>query len=118
LSSRASEAPRPGTLALGAVMAIALLIPAAPQSTIGASGPSPSPGIGVTEAVSASASSPSASSPPASSSPAIVEGGDPRSEGEGPGMVGDPLLVLLGVVLLGLATAAVTVVAARWVGRS
>jgi hypothetical protein len=40
-------------------------------------------------------------------------GGDPRSDGAGPGIVGSPLLILGGVVLLGLATALVTVVVAR-----
>jgi hypothetical protein len=40
-------------------------------------------------------------------------GGDPRSEGAGPGIVGSPLLILGGVVLLGLATVVITVVIAR-----
>ena len=40
-------------------------------------------------------------------------GGDPRSEGAGPGIVGSPLAILAAVVLLGLATAAVTLVIAR-----
>jgi hypothetical protein len=43
----------------------------------------------------------------------ILEGGDPRSEGGGPGLVGSPIGVLLGVVALGLGTALVTVVLAR-----
>ena len=38
----------------------------------------------------------------------VLEGGDLRSEGEGPGLVGNPLLILLAVVGLGLATAVVT----------
>jgi hypothetical protein len=43
----------------------------------------------------------------------VLESGDLRSEGAGPGLVGNPLLILGAVVLLGLATAAVTVVVLR-----
>lgn len=43
----------------------------------------------------------------------VLRGGDPRSEGEGPGVVGSPLVILAGVVALGLATVLVTVVLAR-----
>jgi hypothetical protein len=43
----------------------------------------------------------------------VLEGGDPRSEGAAPGLVGSPVLVLLGVVTLGLATALVTAVIVR-----
>jgi hypothetical protein len=46
----------------------------------------------------------------ASPSPGIVAPGDTRSEGEGAGFVGSPLLVALGVVLLGAGTAAVTMI--------
>jgi hypothetical protein len=49
----------------------------------------------------------------ASPSPAIVAPGDTRSEGEGAGFVGSPLLVALGVVLLGAGTAAVTMIYLR-----
>jgi hypothetical protein len=49
----------------------------------------------------------------ASPSPAIVAPGDTRSEGEGAGFVGSPLLVALGVVLLGVGTAAVTIIYLR-----
>jgi hypothetical protein len=49
----------------------------------------------------------------ASPSPAIVAPGDTRSEGEGAGFVGSPLLVALGVVLLGAGTAAATVIYLR-----
>lgn len=44
---------------------------------------------------------------------AVVEPGDPRSEGGGPGLVGSPLTVLFGVVALGLGTAALTILAVR-----
>jgi hypothetical protein len=47
----------------------------------------------------------------------VFEGGDLRSEGAGPGLVGNPLLILAAVIGLGLATALVTVVIARVLGR-
>ena len=47
----------------------------------------------------------------------VLEGGDLRSEGEGPGLVGNPLLILLAVVGLGLITAALTVVLVRLIQR-
>ncbi len=47
----------------------------------------------------------------------LLEGGDLRSEGEGPGLVGNPLLILGAVVLVGAATAAVTVLMARLLQR-
>lgn len=47
----------------------------------------------------------------------LLETGDLRSEGEGPGLVGNPLLILIGVVGLGLVTAAVTVIGGRLVPR-
>ena len=49
---------------------------------------------------------------------APIDTGDPRSEGQGPGLVGEPLLVLLGIVLIGVATVLVTVVIARATGRA
>lgn len=48
----------------------------------------------------------------------VLEGGDLRSEGTGPGLVGNPLLILGGVVLLGLATALVTVLLLRLTRRT
>jgi hypothetical protein len=50
---------------------------------------------------------------PSASPAALFEGGDPRSDGAGPGLVGSPLLILLGVVLLGILTAAATVLIVR-----
>jgi hypothetical protein len=47
----------------------------------------------------------------------LLQGGDPRSEGEGPGLVGNPLLILGVVVVLGLVTAMVTVILARLLRR-
>jgi hypothetical protein len=50
-------------------------------------------------ALTAMAASPSAD-------PAV--GGDPRSSGQGPGLVGDPVFALLVVLAIGLATVAAT----------
>ncbi len=43
----------------------------------------------------------------------LLESGDSRSEGEGPGLVGSPLSILFGVVVLGLTAAGVTVLVVR-----
>jgi hypothetical protein len=48
----------------------------------------------------------------ASPSPA-PPGGDPRSSGQGPGLVGDPGFALLAVVAIGLGTVVVTFVYVR-----
>jgi hypothetical protein len=45
--------------------------------------------------------------------PTVVEPGDPRSEGEGAGLVGQPLLVAGGVIVLGILAAGATLVYAR-----
>jgi hypothetical protein len=39
--------------------------------------------------------------------------GDPRSDGGGPGLVGSPLVVLAGVIIIGIATALLTAFLAR-----
>jgi hypothetical protein len=44
----------------------------------------------------------------ATPSPELVPGGDTRSEGEGAGLVGSPVLVALGVIALGVAAAGAT----------
>ncbi len=49
--------------------------------------------------------------------PELLEGGDLRSDGGGPGLVGSPLLILAAVIVLGLATAGATVVIARLTQR-
>jgi hypothetical protein len=49
-------------------------------------------------------------------SPAAIEpllGGDLRSDGSGPGIVGSPLMILGAVVVLGAATVVVTAIVAR-----
>jgi len=43
----------------------------------------------------------------------VLESGDLRSEGDGPGLVGNPLLILVAVIGLGLATALATALMAR-----
>lgn len=47
----------------------------------------------------------------------VLTSGDLRSEGEGPGLVGNPLLILLAVVLLGLVTALGTLLLVRLTRR-
>ncbi len=47
----------------------------------------------------------------------VLEGGDLRSDGEGPGLVGNPLLILAAVVGLGLVTAGVTALLVRLSNR-
>lgn len=54
---------------------------------------------------------------PAPTPGVLFEGGDPRSDGTGPGLVGSPLLILLGVVMLGLATAVATAIIVRLTRR-
>jgi hypothetical protein len=73
----------------------------------GMSVPAASPGVST---VSGPAASPGVSAP--------IETGDPRSDGQGPGLVGEPLLVLAGIALVGLATVIVTIVIARATGRA
>ena len=48
-----------------------------------------------------------------SPSPTIVGSGDPRSEGEGAGLVGSPVLVAFAVIALGAAASIVTLVIVR-----
>jgi hypothetical protein len=44
----------------------------------------------------------------ASPSPTAGSGGDPRSAGQGPGLVGDPAFALLAVVAIGIASVLLT----------
>jgi hypothetical protein len=44
----------------------------------------------------------------ASPSPTTAPGGDPRSSGQGPGLVGDPLLAVLLVVAIGVGALVLT----------
>ena len=49
----------------------------------------------------------------ASPSPTAATGGDPRSSGQGPGLVGDPAFALLAVVAIGIGSVLVTLVYVR-----
>jgi hypothetical protein len=49
----------------------------------------------------------------ASPSPSQAAGGDPRSTGQGPGLVGDPLLAIVVVVLIALASLGATLIYVR-----
>jgi hypothetical protein len=53
----------------------------------------------------------------ASPSPSPGTGGDPRSSGQGPGLVGDPLFALLAVVGIGIAALVLTIAYIRLTGR-
>jgi hypothetical protein len=53
----------------------------------------------------------------ASPSPTAAPGGDPRSSGQGPGLVGDPLMALLAVLAIGLGTLVLTLVYVRLTAR-
>ncbi|MBA3235347.1 MAG: hypothetical protein H0T59_05035 [Chloroflexi bacterium] len=44
-------------------------------------------------------------------------GGDPRSSGQGPGLVGDPLFAVVGVIVVGLAALLLTLAYVRITGR-
>jgi hypothetical protein len=53
----------------------------------------------------------------ASPEPSGVVGGDPRSSGQGPGLVGDPLAAIALVLLIGIGTAVITTLYVRLTGR-
>jgi hypothetical protein len=52
----------------------------------------------------------------ASPSPTVAPGGDPRSSGQGPGLVGDPLFALVAVLGIGLLAALATFAYVRFTG--
>ena len=53
----------------------------------------------------------------ASPGPSAVVGGDPRSSGQGPGLVGDPLTAIVLVLVIGVGAALATAVYVRMTGR-
>jgi hypothetical protein len=53
----------------------------------------------------------------ASPSPSAAPGGDPRSSGQGPGLVGEPLIALVGVLGIGLGALVLTLVYIRLTAR-
>jgi hypothetical protein len=74
-------------------------------------------GLGGSMAVGASPS-PAQPAEPATTaqptaSPGIIGTGDPRSNGQGPGLVGSPFAIALGVVLLGVLSAGGTLLYLR-----
>lgn len=83
-------------LILGAVVwaAVTALLPAIVSAVPGAAGL-------VTPAFAATAA------------PSIAEGGDPRSNGQGPGLVGTPGLAILGVILIAVVAIVVTTIYVR-----
>ena len=96
---------RPASLILAAFAIGWLLVALSTTAVVSQVG---SPTAGATAGASATALP--------SASPAVgvvIETGDPRSEGQGPGLVGEPLLVLAGIILVGLGTVIATVVIAR-----
>lgn len=52
----------------------------------------------------------------ASPSPSMAVGNDPRSSGQGPGLVGDPATAILLVIGIGVATVVVTLLYVRLTG--
>jgi hypothetical protein len=53
----------------------------------------------------------------ASPSPAGAGGGDPRSSGQGPGLVGDPAFALVAVLLIGVGSVVATLIYVRLTAR-
>jgi hypothetical protein len=53
------------------------------------------------------------SGPVPTATPSVIGTGDPRSDGEGPGLQGSPLLIAFGVVSIGFVAAAATVLFLR-----
>jgi hypothetical protein len=56
-------------------------------------------------------------SPDATVAPSAGQGGDPRSSGQGPGLVGDPLFAIGAVVAIGLGALLVTLAYVRMTSR-
>jgi hypothetical protein len=55
--------------------------------------------------------------PAASAGPSAAQAGDPRSSGQGPGLVGDPLVAIAAVVAIGLAAIILTLAYIRVTDR-
>jgi hypothetical protein len=53
----------------------------------------------------------------ASPGPTAEPGGDPRSSGQGPGLVGDPLTALVAVLVIGLGAVVLTLMYLRMTAR-
>jgi hypothetical protein len=115
-----SHPPRPSPRGVPAIIAIAGLVGLV--LVLGWSGPGPRSGASaglVLGPPPVAAGSPGASpdaSPGTGAGASPAAGGDTRSAGEGPGLVGSPLLAVGGVVALGLAAAALTLLYVRATG--
>jgi hypothetical protein len=81
----------PASVALAAAMLLTLALPLVAATPVPAASAAPQP----------------------SATPAILDTGDPRSNGQGPGLVGSPFTVALGVVALGVMAAGGTVLYVR-----
>jgi hypothetical protein len=68
---------------------------------------------GRTHGATPGAGSPGSDPAPIASPAAVIGSGDARSDGEGPGFVGSPVAIALGVVVLGATTAIGTIVLLR-----
>ena len=64
-------------------------------------------------ALPGAAAEPSATAEATRAPAPVISSGDPRSDGSGPGLVGSPALILLGVVAVGLGTVVVTAAIVR-----
>ncbi|MGZ8514313.1 MAG: hypothetical protein ACXW4H_04325 [Candidatus Limnocylindrales bacterium] len=53
----------------------------------------------------------------ATPAPSVAAGGDPRSSGQGPGLVGDPAFAILAVVAIGLGAVLLTLAYLRLTTR-
>ena len=53
----------------------------------------------------------------ATPAPSVAAGGDPRSSGQGPGLVGDPAFAILAVLAIGLAAVLLTLAYLRLTTR-
>ena len=94
-------ADRSRAVATGVLVTLLVLsAPAAAQSTA-VTGAAP-----ITAQAPSSPAVPGETASPGPSS--IIDTGDPRSNGQGPGLVGSPFAILVGVIVLGLVTAAGT----------
>ena len=100
------------TTVLAAIAAVILTLAAPAHPDRGAGGWA----VGPMRVFAASPDASGEPSPGASVAPGDGSGGDTRSAGEGPGLVGAPFLAIGGVVLLGLAAAAATLLYVRATG--
>jgi hypothetical protein len=102
VTHRASGGPDRRTASLVATITWVLWLVAAPASA--------------QDVPTVSEPSAAATAQPVATEGPVIGTGDSRSDGGGPGLVGSPVAIALGVVVLGLITAAGTLVALRFTG--